>query len=496
MDFSSLLTFNTVTVAIVVVLLILLVSRSLQWPANIPPGPTGYPVVGNMLLFRKGNALDIFRKLREQYGDVYSLKIGVNLNVVINGSDALKEAFIKHGDDFSDRPENFFPALMLKNKGIVFSSGEYWKQTRTFALSTLRNFGFGKRSLESRVQEEIAAYLDILEQQNGQPYDIKELTTMAISNIICSIMFGNRFNYNDAKFKRITSLFAENVRLNSLGGAVRSLPFLRFLPGDMFSMKKMTQNLEDIKGFVDEQISQHRKTFEEENQRDFIDAFLSQQNKRDKDDTIFDDVNLAASVINLFFAGTDTTSTMIRWAIIYLIRDKPIQDKLRQEIVREAGTSRLPSLANKSDMPYYEAFITEVFRVGNIAPLSLPHGAWKDIRFRGMVIPKGSILIPNLDSVLTNPDLFENPDTFNPERYLGKDGQLNGKEKTVITFSLGRRICPGESLARMELFLFMTALLQRFEFLPESPDKLPSIDGILGLVRVSKDYKCRVVKLK
>ncbi|OWF52911.1 cytochrome P450 2J6-like [Mizuhopecten yessoensis] len=201
------------------------------------------------------------------------------------------------------------------------------------------------------------------------------MTTMAISNIICSITFGNRFEYTDAKFKRLTSLFAENLRLNSVGGAIRSFPGVRFLPGDMFNVKKLIQNFTDIKCFALEQIAEHRKTFAEENQRDFIDAFLRQQIKHDEDDPIFDDMNLATVVINLFLAGTETTATMIRWAIIYLIHNKPIQDKLRQEIETVVGTSRIPSLGDKPSMPYYEAFITEVFRMGNIAPLSVPHGA-------------------------------------------------------------------------------------------------------------------------
>ncbi|XP_021348238.1 cytochrome P450 2D4-like [Mizuhopecten yessoensis] len=376
MDFGSSLSFNTVTVAIVVVLLILLVSRTLQWSANVPPGPSGYPIIGSMPLLRKGNILEIFRKLRAQYGDVFSIKIGPNLAVVINGADALKEAFVKRADEFSDRPSNYF----------------------------------------------IVQY--------------------------------------------------------------------------MINVKKLIQNFTDIKCFALEQIAEHRKTFAEENQRDFIDAFLRQQIKHDEDDPIFDDMNLATVVINLFLAGTETTATMIRWAILYLIHNKPIQDKLRQEIETVIGTSRLPSLCDKPSMPYYEAFITEVFRMGNIAPLSVPHGAKKDIQFRGRLIPKGSVIMANLDSVMTDPDLFENPDKFQPERFLGKDGQMNGKERTVMAFSLGRRICLGESLARLELFLFLTSLLQRFEFLPESPDKLPSFDSTLGVARASTDYKCCAVKLK
>ncbi|XP_069130184.1 cytochrome P450 2B1-like [Argopecten irradians] len=495
MDVCSLFNFTLVTVVIVVVLLILLVSRSLQWPVNVPPGPTGYPIIGCLHQLRNKNILELCRELRQRYGDVYSFRIGPNLTVVISGVEALKEAFIKQADDFSDRTDGYIQDVLFQKKGVS-TSEEHWKHTRSFALSTLRSFGFGKRSLESRIQEEITAYLEILEKQNGEPYNMKELTVVAVSNIICNIMFGNRFEYTDEKFKRLTSLFAEGFRLSSVAGAVQIFPVLRFLPGDLFSMKRLTEIIFDIKDFVADQIQEHRNTLEEENPRDFIDAFLVQQRKHEAGDPLFDDMNITITIVNIFPAGTDTTATMIRWAILYLIHNKSIQDKLRQEIMKVVGTSRLPSLANKPDMPYYGAFITEVFRVGNISPLSVPHGARKDIHFRGMVIPKGSTIIPNLDSVMSDPELFEDPDKFLPERFLGPDGKLNGKERNVMAFSLGRRVCMGESLARMELFLFMTSLIQRFEFLPESQDKLPSLDGIVDFLRNPKDFSCRVVKLQ
>ncbi|XP_069130183.1 cytochrome P450 2B19-like [Argopecten irradians] len=497
-EFTSLVNFNTVTVTIVVVLLILLVSRSLQWPANIPPGPTGYPIIGCITLLRNRNILEVFRELRGQYGDVFSLKIGPNLNVIINGREALREAFIKQGDEFADRPGGFLEEKMFQEKGIVFSSGNYVKQIRTFTSATFRNLGFEKRSLELRIQEEVTAYLEIIEKQNGEPYDMKGVAVLAVSNVICSMTFGNRFDYNDTKFKRLTTLISETLRLLVVGGVINTFPWLRFLPGDRFSIKKIVDNIKEIKDFIGEQIQEHRHKMDRDNPRDFIEAFLIQQQKKNSsdEDLKFDDMDLMISVMNLFFAGTDTTATIIHWAMLFLIHNKPIQDKLRQEIMTVVGSSRLPSLADKTDMPYYEAFMTEVFRKGNIVPLSLPHGAKKDISFRGMVIPKGSTIMPNFDSVMSNPDLFEDPDEFRPERFLGQDGKMNGKERDVMAFSLGRRVCLGESLARMELFLFMTSLLQRFEFLPESPDKLPTFDATLGITRAAKDYSCRAIKIQ
>ncbi|OWF47049.1 cytochrome P450 2B5-like [Mizuhopecten yessoensis] len=495
MDFNWTIGLENLTVTIVIFLLILLVIRSLQSPSNIPPGPTGYPVLGCIPLMRKGNVLEIFQNLRTQYGDVFSIKLGSNFTVVINGVDALNEAFVKNADRFSDRPDNFAVPSILRGKGIGASSGEHWKLTRTFSLLTLRGFGFGRKILESKVKEEVTAFLDVIEKQKGQPYDVKELILISVSNIICSIAFGNRYEYTDAKFKRLTALLNENFRLNTVAGAIRQLPWLRFLPGDVFSIKKFHRNGAQVKEFANGQIADHRETFDENNPRDFIDVFLQQQSKAGRDHPIFEDANLAAIIKDLFSAGTETTSAMIRWAILYLIHNRPVQDKLRHEVATVVGTSRLPSLDDKASMPYYEAFIMEVLRMGNIAPLSVGHGARTDIHFRGMMIPRGSIIIPNLNSVMTDPDLFEDPQKFNPDRFLGKDGRVIDRKKMAIAFSLGRRMCLGQSLAKIELFLFITALIQRFEFLPENPDRLPPLEGVVGLSRTPKPYKFRAVTL-
>ncbi|XP_033744220.1 cytochrome P450 2J6-like [Pecten maximus] len=492
MDINWMFGLDNLTIVIAILLITLLVIRSLQSP--LPPGPTGYPIVGSMPMMRKGNVLETFQRVRVKYGDVYSVQLGSTFTVVINGVDALNEAFVKNADQFSDRPDNFAVPHTLRGKGIGASSGEHWKQTRTFSLMTLRGFGFGRKILETKVKEEVTAYLDVIEEQKGRPYDAKALTRIAVSNIICSIAFGNRYDYNDEKFKHLTALLNENFRLNSVAGAIRQLPWLRFLPGDVFSIKKFQRNGDQIKEFANDQIADHRESLDENNPRDFIDAFIQQQRKHGQDHPIFEDNNLAAAIKDLFSAGTETTSAMIRWSILYLLHNKPVQNKLRQEIETVIGTSRLPSLADKPNMPYYEAFIMEVLRMGNIAPLSVGHGARTDIWFRGMVIPKGSVIIPNLDSVMSDPCLFEEPQKFNPERFLGKDGNVTGRKTMAIAFSLGRRMCLGQSLAKIEMFLFITALVQRFEFLPENSENLPSLEGIVGLSRTPSAYRFRAVK--
>ncbi|XP_033761725.1 cytochrome P450 2J6-like [Pecten maximus] len=493
MELDSLLSFNGVTLAIFVVLLVLLIRWFNQWPANIPPSPPGYPIVGHIPLMLKGKPQDIYRGLRPKYGDVFSLKLGRRLSVIINGSEALREAFIKQAEDFSDRPDIFLMSVLLKKKGIAASSGEHWKRTRTLALSTLRGFGFGKKSLEGRVLEEAEAFLSVIEKQNGTPYSATSIIQVMISNIICSIVFGERFDYDDNKFKKLLDMLEELGRLNPIAGVMNVIPWIRYLPGDIIGMKKFARLFQTIFDFIQEEIAEHKRTYDEDNLRDFIDAFLRQKSKHDLDDPVFDDFNIEASVLNLFVAGTGTTASTTQWAILFLLHHRDIQNKLRDEISTVVGSGRYPSLNDKPNMPFYEAFITEVIRKGNIAPLSVPHGATNDIQFRGMTIPKGSLITANLDSVLNDPDTFTDPDKFDPYRFLGEDGQLTGKEKSVMAFSLGRRVCLGESLARLELFLILTSLVQRFDLVPEDPDCLPTLLPVPGAT-LPQPYKFRALK--
>ncbi|XP_069110447.1 cytochrome P450 2C3-like [Argopecten irradians] len=481
MELDSLLVFNAVTVGVCVLLLMLLVRWVTHRPANLPPSPPGYLIVGHIPLLLKEKPEDLYRELRAQYGDVFCLKLGRTYSVVINGCDALRDAFVKQGDDFSDRPSgSYLLSYLMKNKGIVASSGEHWKRTRTLSIACLREFGFGKKTLEGRVLEEVEAFLGVINEQNGKPYNANRLIETAVSNVICSIVFGDRFEYDDDKFKKLLALLEKLFSLIPFRGCINVIPWLRYFPGDLIGIKLFTKVFHAVRDFIQEEIAEHKRTLDEGNIRDFIDAFLREKSKHELNDPVFDDFNIEISVMNLFVAGTGTTAATTQWAILYLLHYPDIQIKLRGEISSVVGTGRYPSLNDKPNMPYYQAFITEVSRKGNIAPVGLPYGAKHDIQFRGMTIPKGSLITANLDSVLMDPTMFPDPAKFDPNRYLGNDGQLTGKEKQVLTFSLGRRVCMGESLARLELFLILTSLVQRFDLVPADPDDLPTLLPVPG----------------
>ncbi|CAC5368545.1 Cytochrome P450 2W1,Cytochrome P450 2C4,Cytochrome P450 2D15,Cytochrome P450 2D16,Cytochrome P450 2C1,Cytochrome P450 daf-9,Cytochrome P450 2F3,Cytochrome P450 2B15,Cytochrome P450 2C55,Cytochrome P450 2F1,Cytochrome P450 2C23,Cytochrome P450 2C9,Cytochrome P450 2F2,Cytochrome P450 2D1,Cytochrome P450 2D6,Cytochrome P450 2H1,Cytochrome P450 2C5,Cytochrome P450 2A8,Cytochrome P450 18a1,Cytochrome P450 2C20,Cytochrome P450 2E1,Cytochrome P450 2C25,Cytochrome P450 2A12,Cytochrome P450 2H2,Cytochrome P450 2C39 len=195
-------------------------------------------------------------------------------------------------------------------------------------------------------------------------------------------------------------------------------------------------------------------------------------------ESTFDYEQLLKTILDLFAAGTETTSTAVQWFIVLLVNHPEVQSLMRREINDVIGTSRYPCMEERQKLPYTDAVLHEVLRFGCIGPLALPHGLTQDLNYKGYVIPKDSMLIPNLHSVLYDPEVFEDPETFRPTRFLDAERKLVNVDK-VLTFSLGRRACLGESLARMEFFLFATSLVQRFKLLPSDPNHLPSLKGKL-----------------
>ena len=162
---------------------------------------------------------------------------------------------------------------------------------------------------------------------------------------------------------------------------------------------------------------------------------------------------LMGTLVDLFAAGSETTSSSLTWAILFMVRNLDIQTKVREEILRVIGSNRVPSLKDRVDLPYTEATIMEVQRLANIVPKAVPHGTLnKSTTVGKFTIPKNHYVLASLTHVLHSEDYWDRSETFNPDRFL-THGKITRNEK-LIPFSIGKRQCPGESLARAEIFLF------------------------------------------
>ncbi|XP_036024450.1 cytochrome P450 2C26 isoform X2 [Onychomys torridus] len=465
-------------------LLLLSLWRQSSERGKLPPGPTPLPIIGNFLQIDVKDISQSFTNLSKVYGPVFTLYLGRKPTVVLHGYEAVKEALIDHGEEFAGRGSFPIAERVNKDLGIIFSNGSRWKEIRRFSLMTLRNLGMGKRTIEDRVQEEAQCLVEGLRKTNGSPCDPTFILSCAPCNVICSIIFQNRFDYKDQDFLTFMEKVNENVRILSSPWlqVCNNFPSLiDYCPG---SHRKLMKNVDYIRGYLVEKIKEHQESLNVASPRDFIDYYLIKQNQEENNPLSWQFEHLATTLNDLFGAGTETTSTTLRYALLLLLKHPHVTAKVQKEIDRVVGRHRSPCMKDRNHMPYTDAMIHEVQRFIDLIPTNLPHAVTCDIKFRNYLIPKGTTIITSLSSVLHDSKEFPNPEVFDPGHFLDKNGNFK-KSDYFMPFSTGKRICVGEGLARMELFLFLTTILQNFNLKSlvhtEDIDTTPVANGFASL---------------
>ncbi|XP_053577664.1 cytochrome P450 2G1 isoform X2 [Bombina bombina] len=398
---------------------------------NLPPGPTPLPLIGNLLHIKFGEMAGSLMKLWDQYGPVYTLYFGMRPVVFICGYQAVKEALVDHAEEFA---------------------------------------------LRGRVPT-----LDKFTQGYGLPTDPTRLVMDAVSSVFCSIIFGDQFEYKDKKFSKIFSFGEETLQLMSTPWAQLedTLPeLMKYIPGPH---KKIIDVSEEMVECIQKRVEINQASLEPTCPRDYIDCFLiKMEEEKHNPNTEFTMRNLLLSVHNLLLGATDTVGTTLRHALLILMTYPEVQAKLQKEIDHVIGRNRLPLMSDRSQMPYTEAVINEVQRFADIIPMNVTHSVKKDTQFRGYTIPKGTDVYPLLCTVHRDPTQFSTPYKFNPNHFLDENGELK-KNDAMMAFSAGKRRCPGEGLALIELFLFLTIILQNFTLTSEKKftddDIAPKLTG-------------------
>ena len=195
--------------------------------------------------------------------------------------------------------------------------------------------------------------------------------------------------------------------------------------------------------------------------------------------------------LDFFQAGAETSSTTLLWAVMFMVLNPEVQEKCFQEIHNVLG-QRLPSINDTSLMTYTMATLMEIQRVAIVAESSIAHRVVRDTQAEGFKLKEGTIVVANIKKFLTDPNEFESPKLFKPERFISNDGQILKKE-LFVPFGIGKRICMGESLAKNELFIFFIRLLQRLKFSMTDPKPNPD-NYTSGITRIPKPFFVKVVE--
>ncbi|XP_070793565.1 cytochrome P450 2C20-like isoform X1 [Pituophis catenifer annectens] len=431
---------------------------------QLPPGPTPWPILGN--LFQR-DVLPLYKhyqKLADKYGPVFTVWNGSIPMIALCGYEVVKDALVDHSEEFGGRID--IPAVrrIFQNKGLTTTDEKKWRELRRFTLSTLRDFEMGKKKKSERVQEEALCLVEEIATTKGQPFNPRRIFASAVSNVICAVIFGNRFDYKDKAFIEKQKIIESQIRhsVSFLGMVYNTFPkIVEFFPGPH---KNIFAEIESICDYIREKVDLHQKTLDPQNLRDYIDCFLLRLEKeQNPSEGIYTLEDLVIMVYGLFIAGSTTTSHALLCSLLAMAELPHIQAKVQQEIDEVIGSNRTPSMEDRLKMPFTNAVIHEVQRHQNGTLETYPRATTCDIKLHGYTIPKCMAIVPVFSSVHFDPLHWETPEKFNPNHFLDENGQFRKKD-AFMPFSAGKRACPGEALARMELFLFFSAVLQNFTF--------------------------------
>ena len=499
---------DMVTVFLIFFLCGVYLIKSSRRKKGSPPGPfLQIPLLGHLESFLMGSDLvKKSHKLRQKYGDIFSYNV-VGVNTVHLCSYSLISKALKKKEVASRIP---FKKISNINKvlsdvyihgyhGLVVTEGKEWQEQRRFCLKSLKHFGFGKSSLETIMQEEIKKFCEELKQDCREgPVDLSDKFNVMVINILWRIIGGKSFDYKDKKFEELVqhlnkgfSAIAPTPKLAMLF----AFPFLRKLFPKWTGFDVLKRGYHGVYDFLTQEIYEHKANLDMDNPKDFIDAYLIEMKRKtdegDRNSSFYEGKGLECLFCvlhDLFLAGSETSSTFLLWSVILLQRHPKVQVKIQAELDQAIGQDRLPSIADQAKTPYSLAFIDEVHRFASHVPLGVQHWTHEEVELDGFTIPANSIIIPNISEVHHEAGVWgEDSLEFRPERLLGPGGEFV-KRAEVIPYSLGVRRCPGESLAKSEIYLAITTLLQHFTFSPPG-GRAPDLSYKFGFTLTPQKFK-------
>ncbi|KAH7724312.1 Protein CYP-33C1 [Aphelenchoides avenae] len=494
---------------LIIALFVAFIFYNFHWKRrNLPPGPTPLPIVGNILtLLKYAPGTEAFRMWRRQYGDVYTYWIGEMPVVAVNDYQMMVETFVKDGDAVSGRMDipKFHELSRGGQYGVIHTDGELWREQRRFALHVLRDFGLGKNIMQDRVLIEVSSLLEAVRariEAGEEEHNLMQDFDVSVGSIINNLLLGYRFEGDNlAEYQELKRILSEQNHLLGHPMAMamwRQPQIMRHLPLFNSFSKRLIRNKQTLMGFFSRQIQEHKSNVELESETeptDYVEAYLKEAHKRNKhgEANHFSHEQLLNMIFDMWAAGQETTSSTLSWAAVFLINNQGAQEKMHEELARVTGGDRLVTLADKPKLVFTNAVICEVQRMANLLAQNLRHRTTRAITVGGYLIPEGTTILPQISMVLTDEKIFPEPHLFKPERFINESTGDLKKVDELIPFSLGKRQCLGESLARMELFLFIANIFAQFKLSPYK-GRTPSLERCIGTTNPPVPFTCGIEK--
>ncbi|KAJ7232683.1 cytochrome P450, partial [Mycena rebaudengoi] len=470
--------------ALIALALAIIFFRRKQGP--LPPGPPRKPLIGNLLDVPFENPWAAFASWSRKYGDVVYLEVLGNSIVVLNSLETITEFFEKRARNYSHRPVFIMIGeLMGLDKAIGLNNRDkFWRQERKLASNILSPLAI-KQYIPT--QERLATVL--LSELEKHPTEFADLLNLATARLILEITYGISIDNMDHPVIKQAGATFELVRKSLQPGAhvVDFLPWLRYIPAWVpFSCHRAAARGRSlIEATVFGPFEYVKAQMEAGTAKpSLVRNLLS--NPIDVEGLDFEDV-IAWTAGTMYGSGAETTAATLASLVIAMALYPGVQIKAQEELDRVLKGSRLPTMADRASLPYVNAVIQETLRWHVVLPLALPRRADADDIYKGYLIPKNSIILPNVRCVAGEGDYLAG---FSPERYINENADSR-PDPLSYAFGYGRRACPGQDLAQNSLFIFVASILAAFRITKPVDSRTPTFSA--GLISHPDPFKCSIV---
>ena len=511
------------------IILIIWLIKSSSHPKHYPPGPRlPLPIIGDAYMIGSDFASG-FCSMIKKYGKVIGLWLGPDRVVIISDFDILQEILNKNETSGRQMTKASGTIYILSLKiiishllmfyikgvyrrgwslggtpGVIFSSGITWFELRKSSLQILKDFGVGKNILEDIIEEEVDNLIQHIDDNwINVPLDVSKFFNIAVLASLWRIISGETLKIGDPKLDFLISKVDNIVtETSSVFGAISmvSVPLFKFM--NMVGLLNVVKSANELFKYCTKILKIHRDKFiDGDNPLTFIEALLH------KIDLIDDpshplygntgELNLLNTLLDLFIAGSDTTSNTLNWAMLFMIQNPDDQVKVREELLKNIGFKKA-KMSERNLTPYTEAVLHEISRRGNIAPMALFHQTNEPITFDQFKIPSKTVIVPMIGEIMHDSNHFPCPNNFDPQRYLTKneDGDVIFKPNPrVVPFGIGKRRCLGEVIARTSMYKFFTAIIQKYSIV-SGQDEIILDQQNGGIICGPKPYKLKFMKIE
>ncbi|KAJ6572074.1 cytochrome P450 [Mycena capillaripes] len=472
-----------------------------------PPGPRGLPLIGNTLQIPQDHQWLKWAEWKAQYGDVMRISILGTPTIILSSMRAATDLLESRGNIYSDRPTATMAGELVGwARGLGYAQAS--NNPRFRELRRLFHQFMGPRACSE------ATLLQIQERENkrllrkilSDPDNFDAHARDCTSSLILVLAYGYPSDLGDPLgLVKIAEDAMRGFSVASEPGRwwVDSFPALKllpsWLPGASFQreaqrMRADLDKLFDIPyHFVKREISTGRPN------PSFLLSYLEEKNGQE---TAEEEELVQAFAAALYSGGAETTPSALTSFILAMAVNPEVQDRAQREIdahlsysysSQDATPTRLPTFADRAQLPYISAIVKEVWRWNPSVPLGLPHVVTQDDEYRGYPIEKGSIVWANVWAILHDEQIFPEPSEFRPERYLTGGDEANST--VAAAFGFGRRICPGMHIAENSVFIAIATMLCMFrisKFVDEQGKVVEPVIEYNGFISHPRPFKCKI----